>query len=330
MASAAFPGPSDPSAKRAMGDVNRMLLARAVQAGLVALIVGVVSFAMIHALPGDAAFRIAAGRYGYDLMDAAAAEAVRRELGLDRPLVVQLGDWLAALASFDLGRSLVTGGPVAEGIAHQLGHSLTLALTAVALSIVIALPIGVAAGLRPGGWVDRASLAVSIGLKAVPAFALGIVLILLLAVRAAWLPVAGHGTPAHLVLPALTLALGLAAVSSRVVRDAVAEAVDSDWFRFARTKGLSRRAALLRHALPNATVPVVAYIGVQLAYLVEGVVIVEAVFAWPGIGHALVHAIFERDVPMVQGTALTLGLLYVALNLAVDLLCRAADPRVRA
>ncbi|MGF1502746.1 MAG: ABC transporter permease [Paracoccaceae bacterium] len=307
--------------------LGRLILGRLGQALLVALVVGVVSFAMMQALPGDAAFRIAAGRYGYDMMDAAAAAAVRNELGLDRPLLVQLGAWLGQLATLDLGTSMVSGEPVWDEIAHQLGASVMLAGAAILLSLLIAVPLGAAAGLNPGGRFDRAMLALSVMLRSVPAFALGLVLMLLLAVEAGLLPVAGYGEPRHFVLPALTLALGLAAVSNRVIRDAVADAVASPWHAFARTKGLDRRATLTRHVARNAAVPTVAYVGVQLAYLIEGVVIIESVFSWPGIGHALVHAIFERDVPMVQGTALTLGLIFVGLSLAVDLACRALDPR---
>ncbi|MEL6266081.1 MAG: ABC transporter permease [Pseudomonadota bacterium] len=323
---AASPSPALPPFWAGLG---RLIAARLVQACLVALVVGIVSFAMMQALPGDAAFRIAAGRYGYDMMDAAAAEAVRAELGLDRPWIVQLGAWLASLATFDLGRSMVSGAPAIEEVAFQLGHSLRLAAGAVLVSLAVALPVGIVAGMNPGGWVDRISLAVSIGLRAVPAFALGIVLILVFAVQARLLPVAGHGSFSHLVLPSITLGLGLAAVSNRVVRDSVADAMGADWRHFARTKGLSARATLARHVLRNAALPVVAYVGVQGAYLIEGVVIVESVFAWPGIGHALVHAIFGRDIVMVQATALTLGLMYVMLSLTIDLMCRAIDPRGR-
>ena len=305
------------------------LAARLLQALMVAVIVGVVSFAMMQALPGDAAYRIAAARYGYDMMDAASADAVRVQLALEQPWFWQLFDWLGQLATFDLGRSLVTGEPVVHEIAHQLGHSLILAGGAVVVSILIAVPVGVAAGLNPGGAIDRASLALSVLLRAVPAFALGIVLILVFAVQARLLPVAGYQGLQHLVLPSLTLGLGLAAVSNRVVRDAVADAMSAEWQQFARTKGLSRKVSMLRHVARNVSVPVVAYVGVQLAYLIEGVVIVESVFAWPGIGHALVHAIFDRDIAMVQGTALTLGLLYVLLNFSVDLACRGLDPRTR-
>ncbi len=306
------------------------LAARGLQAVLVALIVGIFSFVMMQALPGDAAYRIAAGRYGYDMMDAASAETVRAELGLDQHWTAQLADWISALAKFDLGRSLVYGTPVMDEIAVQLGHSLLLAAGAVLASLLFALPVGVAAGLRPGGLVDRASLGLSVLLRAIPFFALGILLILVFAIRLDLLPVAGFRGPEHLVLPSITLGLGLAAVSSRVVRDAVTDAMAAEWQLFSRTKGLSTRLTMFRHVLRNAALPVVAYVGVQLAYLIEGVVIVETVFAWPGIGHALVHAIFSRDITMVQGTALTLGLLYVALNLCIDLACRGIDPRTRA
>ncbi len=306
------------------------LAQRGLQAVVVALVVGLISFAMMSALPGDAAYKIAAGRYGYDMMDSAAAEAVRAELGLDRHWSAQLYSWLSALAHLDLGRSLVYGTPVIDEIRTQLGYTLLLAAGAVVASVLIAVPVGVAAGLRPDGIVDRVSLAISVFFRAIPAFALGVVLVLVFAVQLDLFPVAGFRGIEHLVLPSLTLGLGLAAVSNRVVRDSVQEAMRSEWRLFARTKGLSARLTVTRHVLRNASLPVVTYVGVQMAYLIEGVVIVESVFAWPGIGHALVHAIFGRDIAMVQGTALTLGLLYVALNLMIDLTCRGIDPRTRA
>jgi len=220
--------------------------------------------------------------------------------------------------------------PVSEELEDLLGFSLLLAGAGVAVSLLIALPVGIAAGLRPGGLIDRVSLGASIFFRAMPAFALGVLLMLALAVHSKLLPVAGFKGPQHLILPALTLGLSLAAVSSRVIRDAVSEAMTAEWRLFSRTKGLSPKQTLRRHVLRNAALPVVVYVGVQLAYLIEGVVIVESVFAWPGIGHALVHAIFGRDVAMVQGTALALGLLYVLLNLIIDLCCRGIDPRQRA
>ncbi|MEM7025574.1 MAG: ABC transporter permease, partial [Pseudomonadota bacterium] len=180
-----------------------------------------------------------------------------------------------------------------------------------------------------GSALDRLSLAGSIGIRALPPFVLGIILILVFAVSLGIFPVAGHGTTAHRWLPALTLALGLAAVSSRVARDAMAAVARAPFYEFARIKGLSDRQVFLRHGLRNAAVPVISYLGIQLVYLIEGVVVVETLFAWPGIGHALVHAIVARDVPMVQGTALVMGLMFVALNALVDISCVAIDPRRR-
>lgn len=305
------------------------LFGRMFQALMVAVVVGMASFAMMQALPGDAAYRIAAGRYGYDMMDAASADAVRVELGLDQPVSAQLFTWLSALARLDLGNSAVTGLPILAELKPLLAHSLLLAGAGVLVSMLIAIPVGIFAGLRPNGLFDRVSLFASILLRAVPAFALGVLLILAFAVHSKLLPVAGYQGPQYLILPALTLGLGLAAVSSRIVRNAVCDAMGAEWRLFSRTKGLSSRLTLLRHVIRNAALPVVVYVGVQLAYVIEGVVIIEAIFSWPGIGHALVHAIFGRDVAMVQGTALALGLLYVALNLVVDLLCRGIDPRRR-
>lgn len=307
--------------------VLRPLLSRLGQAGLVALLVGCIGFALMHALPGDQAFRLAAERYGPDMVDARAAAAMRAELGLDRPLAVQLLEWLGRVLRLDLGRSLVTGEPVIEELRVQIGYTALLAGTALPLSALIGLPLGIVAGLWRGRWPDHAVLGLSVLLRAVPAYALGLALMVLLSVRLRWLPPGGFEGWAELVLPSLTLALGLAAVSSRVARESVAAVAASPVLVFARWKGLSERDAVRRHGLRNAAIPVLAVLGLQLIGLVEGILIVETLFGWPGIGHALVHAIFARDVPLVQGSALIMGLGVVLLNAAVDLACLLIDPR---
>ncbi|WDZ96754.1 ABC transporter permease [Herbaspirillum sp. WKF16] len=303
---------------------------RLLQAAIVALIVGTLCFFMTRMLPGDMAYRIAAGRYGYDMVTSAAAEAVRQELGLDRPWLLALGDWWGRLLHLDLGVSQVTAQPVIVEIAHQLGPTLRLSLLAMAFSLLIGPTLGALAGLNPGGLLDRATLAISVVLRALPSFLLGLILVLIFSVRLGALPAAGHDDHGSIMLPALTLALGMAAVSCRVARDAMTKVRGSAYFAFALTKGLSLHQALARHGLRNVAAPVVAYLGVQLVYLVEGVVLVETIFAWPGIGHALVHAIFGRDVPMIQGTALVLGLMFVLFNALVDAACAFLDPRRRA
>ncbi|KPF60721.1 ABC transporter permease [Rhizobium sp. AAP116] len=309
--------------------MTKAILNRLIQAALVAFMVGLISFVMTRSLPGDLAYRIAAGRYGYDVVDSAAAAKVAAELDLAKPAILALFDWMADLLRLDLGTSLISGKPVIEEIGVQLGHTLELALAAIVLSLFIGPPLGILAGLRPGGVLDRTLMLVSTGLRALPQFVVGLVLIIIFGITFNLLPVAGHTHGAHLVLPALTLALGLAAVSNRVARDAMVAVSRSPYYSFGRTKGLSEWQVFSRHGLRNVAVPIVTYLGVQFVYLVEGVVVVETLFAWPGIGHALVHAIFGRDVPMIQGTALVMGLMFVALNALVDLFCHGIDPRRR-
>ena len=309
--------------------MRRLLAFRFLQAVMVALLVGALTFLLMSLLPGDAAYRIAAGRYGYDMVSTAAAEAVRAELGLDQPVIWRFLAWIGDLATLDLGQSLVSGKPVMEAVAHELGSSVRLAIGAVALSFVMGPPLGVLAGLRPGSGFDRCLLLLTTATRAVPHFVLGVVLVIVFAVSLGLVPSAGHGTFAHTVLPTLTLALGLAAVSSRVARDATIDVAASAYYGFGRLKGLSNFSLFTRHGLRNIGVPVVTYLGVQLVYLIEGVVVVETLFAWPGIGHGLVHAIVQRDVPMVQGTALAMGLMFVVLNTLVDLANHWIDPRGR-
>lgn len=311
-----------------MGTLIRLFAGRLTQALMVALLVGAASFAIVEVLPGDQAFRIAAARYGEDMASARAAETVRAELGLDRPWPARLGVWLVQIATLDLGVSLVSGEDVLEELKLQLGATIGLSLLALGVSALIGIPIGIAMAMR-GGALDTAGLIVAAGLRATPTYLIGLALMLLIAVEWGILPAAGYDDAAAWPLPTATLAIGLAAMSMRVTRDAVTRILARADTAFARTKGMPEGAVLRRHVLRNSAVPVVAYMGVQLVWLIEGVVVVESLFAWPGIGHALVHAVVARDVPMIQGTALTMGLLFVFLNAAVDALCLALDPRGR-
>jgi len=212
-------------------------------------------------------------------------------------------------------------------IGHQLGQTLLLAAVALVMSLLLGPPLGIFAALNPGGRLDRLLLALSTVLRALPHFVLGLILVLIFALTLGLLPAAGYGDVQHVLLPALTLALGLAAVSSRVARNAMRQVAGSAWYSFGRTKGLKEGTLFWRHGLRNVSVPLVTYLSVQFIYLIEGVIVVETLFAWPGIGHALVHAIFARDVPMIQGSALVMGLLFVLLNAANDALCWWLDPR---
>jgi peptide/nickel transport system permease protein len=309
--------------------VGGVLLRRGAQGLGVVVLVATLCFLVVRQLPGDAALRIAAGRYGYDLVDAEAAAAVRSELGLDRPAWQQLADWLAALVRGDLGTSLVTSAPVREEVGYYLVGTLQLAGLALLLAVALGGCLGTLAARRPGGLVDRGVDVWVSGVRALPPFLLGLALVLLFSVHLGWLPAVGHGSGTTIVLPAATLAIGLSGLFARVTRDAVVEVQRSEHVRFARTKGLADRIVLVRHVLRNAGVVLVPYVGVQAVVLIEGVVVVESLFGWQGLGHALVHAVFWRDVPVLQAAALVLALLVVAINTLVDLTVLWLDPRPR-
>jgi peptide/nickel transport system permease protein len=309
--------------------VPGILARRLLQALLVALFVSSACFLMVRFLPGDMAFQVAGGRFGQDLTTAEAAEAIRAELRLDQPVWQAWLAWLQDLARLDFGYSWSLTTPVTTLVGNQLGHTLELSAAALLLSVLIGVPLGVWAGVRPGGLVDRIGLAASVVLRSMPPFVIGVALILVFAVTLRWLPAAGHTQAGTIVLPALTLALGLAAVSSRVARTAMVDVARSDYFQFARTKGLTLPQTVWRHGVRNISVPLLAHLGMQLIYLVEGVIIVETLFAWPGIGHAMSHAVRERDVPMIQGTVLATALMFVLFNAVLDLLQVLIDPRLR-
>jgi peptide/nickel transport system permease protein len=295
----------------------------------VALAVSSACFAIVHSLPGDIGYRIAAGRYGYDQVDAAAADAVREELGLDRPAWQQLLSWWGDLVQLHLGTSLITGASVAGDLTHHLAGSVQLAAVALLLAFAGGVPIGTLAALRPGGLVDRFAVLWVTCARGLPPFLLGLLLVVVFSVHLGVLPAAGSGGRTSIVLPALTVAAGLSGLFARITRDAVAQVLRSDHVRFAETKGLRRRVVVVRHVARNTGVTLVAYLGVQALVLIEGVVVVESLFAWPGLGHALVHAVFWRDVPALQATALVLALLVVLINTVVDLATLALDPRPR-
>ena len=291
--------------------------------------VGTLTFVLVRILPGDIAYKIAAGRYGDDGVTSAAAQAVRDELGLDKPAWQMYLNWLGDLMTLDLGNSLVTGSPILYELKNQLSYTLVLAAGGIVLAALIAIPVGLWCGVKHNQGIDHGGLAVSTFIRSQPVFCLGLILIFILGMELRLFPVAGYSSPAHAVLPVLTLGLSLAAVSNRVVRNSTRQAMMSGYFQFARIKGLSRWRVLRAHVLPNALLPVLAFMGIQLIGLIEGIIMIESLFAWPGIGHGLSHAVFARDIPMLQGTALLMGLMFVLVNTLVDLSQYYLDPRTR-
>ncbi|MBK0095677.1 ABC transporter permease [Erwinia sp. S63] len=305
----------------------KQLCWRLMQAFFVVLSVGLLTWFLVRSLPGDMAWRIASGRYGYDRVDADAVARVQQELNGAADQGSALLHWLFDLLQFNFGRSLVSGEPVMDELRWQLSQTLALAGVSLLLAIIITLPLGIWAGCHANGKLDRLLFWLTSMLKSVPHFALGMLLIVLFALQLDWLPSAGHGELRHFLLPAMTLALSLSAVGVRVVREATRQVVHAGYYQWGAQKGLAPSTLLQRHGLRNLGTPVLTWFGMQFVWLVEGVVVVETLFAWPGIGHALVHAIFARDVPVIQASAMTLGLLFVLLNMLVDAGCHLLDPR---
>lgn len=305
----------------------RTLVSRLVQAIATAWLLATLCFAFTHALPGDTALRIAGARVGEDRLTTEIIERIRREEGLDQPLAVQYGRWLARLAVLDLGRSMVSRRTVMEELGRHARLTIGLGAVGWLLSYAMALPLGVWAGFRPGGLVDRATTGFAVALASLPAFLTGIALISVFAITLRWLPPAGFRTGLHMVLPALTLALGLAAFSVRIIRSAIVEVRGAFYMTFARIRGLSARAAFLRHGVRNAAIPIATFAALQFAYVVDGFVVIETLFNYPGLGELLVKSLLARDVPVIMGAGLLVGFLYAVLNLLADLLCLKLDPR---
>lgn len=291
--------------------------------------IGTLTFIITNLLPGNAAYRIAASRYGYDQVDSAAAAAVAQQLGIDQAWYLRYIHWLGDLLQFKLGNSLVSERPVWEEISHQFTYTFNLAVIALLLSLLIGISLGLLTSLKLGGWFDKLMLIIATGLRSLPAFIIGIGVISIFALSLRWLPAAGYGKASNYILPALTLALGMSAVAMRVVAQATQQVKATSYYHFGKLKGLNKGVNFVRHGIRNLAIPILNYYAVQFIYLVEGIVVVESLFAWPGIGHAMVHAVMARDVTMIQGTALLMGFMFVGLNLLVDLVNLWLDPRSR-
>ncbi len=310
-----------------MGQLGRLLLRRVTQAVVTALLVSTVCFAALQLLPGDLALQAAAARYGEDRLTTADIDVLRQASGFDRPVAVQYARWLGRLAAGDFGRSLLTGRPALAMLAPRLSVTGTVGGTAAVLALLLAVPLGVAAGLSAGGWLDRGVAALAALTASTPTFVVGTLLVSLLAVRLQWLPAAGAGSTAHLVLPAATLALALLPGLTQVVRHGVASAAHAPYTAFALMRGVSRWATALHVAGRPACLPVVAYLPVLAMHLIEGFVTVELVFNLDGVGVLLVRSVLGRDLPVVMAAAIAFVLLVAVANAAADMLLRLLDPR---
>jgi len=298
---------------------QRLVLTIPVLLGVATLV-----FSLIHLVPGDPARA---------MLGEGAPEAdvvrLRRQLGLDRPLVAQYIGFLGGLARADLGTSFRTGAPVAGQILERIPATFELAGAAMLVALGVSLPLGILAAVWRGTVVDHVAMTLSLAGVCLPNFWLGPLLAIVFAVELGWLPVSGRGGLAHLVLPAVSLGAALAAILARMTRAALAEELREPYVLAARARGASPARVVLRHAFRNSLISVATIVGLQFGAVLTGAVITETIFAWPGIGRLLVQSIGFRDYPLVQGCILLIAITYVAVNLATDLVYAALDPRIR-
>jgi len=302
----------------------RFLIRRLLWSGPVLLGVLTAVFFLIHLVPGDPIDVMLGER-------AAEADraALRAALHLDDPILTQYGRFLAGIFRGDLGRSLTSQRPVAGLILARYPATLQLAAAALLVALLIALPLGILSAVRPRSMVDAGGLLFSLFGLSMPTFWLGPLLIILFSLKLDWLPVSGRQGMTSLILPALTLGLGMSAILVRMTRSSLLEVFPKEYVLTARAKGLPERRVILRHALRNALIPLLTVVGLQIGALLTGSIITETIFSWPGLGRLTIQAIQSRDYPLVQGCILAIALTYLLVNLLIDLLYAAVDPRVQ-
>lgn len=292
---------------------------------MIPLLLGVslLVFAMLHLTPGDPV-RLTLGE---DALQEDIAR-VRHELGLDQPLTVQYTAFLRRLVTLKLGTSLRSRQPVAKELFERVGPSFELATASMAIASILGVTMGIIAALRRGTWVDTAAMVTAVAGVSAPTFWVGLIFILVFAVRLGWLPSSGRGGLEHIVLPAFTLGIHYAASIARVTRSSMLDVLKEDYVRTAHAKGLGQLRVVLYHSLRNAMLPTITLIGLQVGALLGGTVVVETVFAWPGLGRLTIDAIKHRDYPVVQAAILLMAITFAISNLVVDLLYARLDPRI--
>jgi peptide/nickel transport system permease protein len=300
---------------------------------LLMLGISLVVFILIQLAPGDPI----AAQYGLKLaeLDPLQVEKLKEDLGLNDPIMVQYGRYLLRLVQGDLGQSLTTRTPVIEEVAARYPATMELAITAMIMVIIVAVPLGVIAALRRASLVDNFLMAGALFGVSIPGFWFGIMSILVFGLWLGWLPISGRGDGPlfsrleYLILPSFTLAIALMGIVSRMVRTSMLEVLGLDYIRTAHAKGVRPRTVITRHAIRNALIPVITVLGLQFASLLGGAIIIETIFAWPGIGRLAVNAIWRRDYPVIMGTVLIFSFTFILANLLVDIFYTVLDPRIR-
>ena len=306
-------------------------LRRIAGAFVVMILVSLLTFVLLQLAPGDAVLAIARARYGASVgLSEDSLARIMAEIGANEPFLVQWALWSSDLIRLDLGVSLISGRPVAEILLEGFGRTLQLAVASVAIAALLSIPLGLLAGVWRGTWFDSLCVGIATLGSAMPNWWLGILLIVVFSVNLGWLPAFGRGDIEHLVLPALTLGTGITVTTARLLRSATIEALSARHIAAARGRGIGETRIIGRHAMRNALVPVITIFALEIAFVLEGAVAVEYVFGWRGIGLMFVEAVDARDYPVIQAVVLFSAVLFIVINLMVDLVTAWLDPRTAA
>lgn len=290
--------------------------------------ISIISFLLLNFAPGDAA-EITLKRQNSGISPSKeAVAALRQELGLDASLPVRYGRWVSDAVRGDLGESYRTGSSISGELFRRMPATLLLATTALALAVAVGIPLGILAAVKRGTWLDTACRMLALVGAAIPSYVMAPALMLLFAVKLDWLPAIGYGSPEQLILPAVALSFGTMAQLMRLTRASVLEILGQDYMRTARAKGLTETVIVWRHGLKNALLPVVTVLGTSTGYLLGGAIIIETIFGWPGVGQFMITGITQRDYPVVQGFVVYIAVIFLLVNLIVDISYRWLDPRL--
>ena len=299
-------------------------LKRLLQAIPVLLGVIIITFVLMYIIPGDPVVSMVGERYSEETV-----QRLRQELHLDDPLPLQFLRYVGNVLQGNFGNSFITGEPVVALIIEKFPNTMMLAITAMFFAILIGLTAGIMSSVRPGSFMDRGIMVLALAGISAPVFWVGLILVLVVGVMLQWLPPTGFGGIEYLILPALTLGLRSAAYLARLTRATMLDVLSHDYIRTARSKGLPEWKVFIKHAFPNTLIPVITIIGTDFGSYLSGAVLTESIFGWPGIGRLALEAIMKRDFPVIQGTVLFMAIMFVLMNVLVDLLYGVVDPRIR-
>ena len=308
--------------------MRRYVVRRLATLPLLMVGISIISFLLLNFAPGDAA-EITLKRQNSGISPSKeAVAALRQELGLDASLPVRYGRWVSDAVRGDLGESYRTGSSISGELFRRMPATLLLATTALALAVAVGIPLGILAAVKRGTWLDTACRMLALVGAAIPSYVMAPALMLLFAVKLDWLPAIGYGSPEQLILPAVALSFGTMAQLMRLTRASVLENLGQDYMRTARAKGLTETVIVWRHGLKNALLPVVTVLGTSTGYLLGGAIIIETIFGWPGVGQFMITGITQRDYPVVQGFVVYIAVIFLLVNLIVDISYRWLDPRL--